>query len=751
MESGTRAASEAPESGTASLTIDPHELATVLGLTKRAVNKRASQECWRFEKAKGRGPGRRAFLVSSLPVDIQRRVLAAQCEVPAELAECLPASGADPDRAKECLSAWEEAPEGKRERARIRLEVVRALEEFKARTERGIRPFIKEYGERKIKLGDEVYKELPTVTRSKLAEWVERYQTDGIAGLVSRKGSGIPKTLIPREQQQFILGLVAQNAFNGPTAIWQAMKAKFRGQSASLSAVKRYTLWQREENPALWRYLESPDEYKNRYQLALGSSSAKAGYFLHWLEIDSTPADVMCNDNRRYTIIGLIDIFSRKCKFMVTLTSNSWGIAALLRTTFLDWGLCDNLVKDNGQDYASKMVNDALDALGVNCPKVPAFTPEAKPHVERSFRTLAHGLQERLAGFIGHNVAQRKAIESRKSFADRLGKRGETVELGLAPQELQRVVDEWVESVYHQRRHSGIHMSPNAKAASVAHLPRRIDDPRVLDILLAPSGTRTVGKKGVRYEGGSYWDNELIDWVGRKVLVRTEVVDAGRIFCFDPNSNRFICEAQDLALSGITVGEMIEAKKRANKRVKARAKALMRLASEVGDPVADELAAARARTRLLNLPVGAKVEGNPFVDGAREAIQAREAEQARAREGEAEQYQLEMDRAAYRLLGPSEPEETDPNVIRLPVPRQSTEIEADGRYFANARKRFEWLMTEQRARPLTPAEYQFLEDFREEWEGYSVMFWNGWDEEDKQWILSLAPHLIHRIEKRQEK
>ena len=214
-------------------------------------------------------------MVSGLPPDIQRRVLATRSDVPPELAECLPVQ-ADPERARRCVEGWEQAPEGKRERARIRLAVVRAFQEFKTRTERGIRPFLREYQERTIRLDADVYEALPELTRSKLNEWEQRYEVEGIAGLVSQKGAAIPRSFVPHEQQQLILGLAAKNPDIGPTAMWRALVVRYDRRAASCSAVKRFVAWQRHENPALWRYLESPDEYKNHHQLALGNCSEKA-------------------------------------------------------------------------------------------------------------------------------------------------------------------------------------------------------------------------------------------------------------------------------------------------------------------------------------------------------------------------------------------------------------------------------------------------------------------------------------------
>jgi hypothetical protein len=75
---------------------------------------------------------------------------------------------------------------------------------------------------------------------------------------------------------------------------------------------------------------------------------------------------------------------------------------------------------------------------------------------------------------------------------------------------------------------------------------RRIDDERTLDMILSPmpgQGFRTVTKKGIRLENTVYFAAELHPMVGKRVLVRIDQQDMGRIYCFDEsgeNSNTAI-------------------------------------------------------------------------------------------------------------------------------------------------------------------------------------------------------------------
>lgn len=60
-----------------------------------------------------------------------------------------------------------------------------------------------------------------------------------------------------------------------------------------------------------------------------------------------------------------------------------------------------------------------------------------------SVRTFQSGVVELLPGYIGHDVAGRKAINARRAFADRLGERDGAVEVRLNPDEFQDIADRW--------------------------------------------------------------------------------------------------------------------------------------------------------------------------------------------------------------------------------------------------------------------------------------------------------------------
>jgi len=452
------------------------DLAAILGKTRQAIEWRAKTEKWPFEPQTTRGGTRKLFPLKTLPPDIRRQILIHYGHIPEDMASYVP-EDFDQEKASRCMRAWDQALDWQKERAEARLKLLIAMREFKksrGSSSAAVQKFARLYSQREVPgLDPEIYDQVPKAGRSRLYEWERLYRTQGIAGLLPGHGPNRGQTAIGLDQQRFILGMAAQHPTWGSWRISNALRAKFGDQAAAKATVARFLKRRKEMDPAVYAFLNSPDQYKGRFQPALGNAAEKAERFLHYVELDSTPADVICSDGKRYTILGACDVFSRKCKFLVGKTSNSSMITGLLRDIITDWGIPEHIIKDHGKDYQSRTVMSALKALEVECPWIPPFTPESKPHIERVFRTLAHSLQEKLEKYIGHNVAERRAIEARRSFADRLMKRGRTVEVGLHPEELQEIIHRWTEDVYHQRKHSSLGMSPNAKAASVPYSPRR--------------------------------------------------------------------------------------------------------------------------------------------------------------------------------------------------------------------------------------------------------------------------------------
>ena len=62
----------------------------------------------------------------------------------------------------------------------------------------------------------------------------------------------------------------------------------------------------------------------------------------------------------------------------------------------------------------------------MNVSRSNAYSGWEKPHIERFFRTLSHGLIELLPAYIGHCVADRQVIEARKELCPAAGGEAQT-------------------------------------------------------------------------------------------------------------------------------------------------------------------------------------------------------------------------------------------------------------------------------------------------------------------------------------
>ena len=227
-----------------------------------------------------------------------------------------------------------------------------------------------------------------------------------------------------------------------------------------------------------------------------------------------------------------------------------------LRRAILAWGVPDWVRTDEGADYTSKHLRQALADLGIGHQVLRPFSPDEKPFIERVLGTLARDLFSQLPGFIGHSVADRQEIRSRQGFAARRGRADEELyHAELMPGELQECCDTWCDAVYGRRPHGGLRrMSPFEKACSWTRPVRRIEAERALDILLAEpagNGVRVVHKDGIRVDRGRYIAAELGARVGERVLVRRDPADLGRIFVFAPENGEFLAIAEDPERTGI--------------------------------------------------------------------------------------------------------------------------------------------------------------------------------------------------------
>jgi hypothetical protein len=430
---------------------------------------------------------------------------------------------------------------------------------------------------------------------------------------------GQSRSKLTVEIKNDIIGQIKDKPWLKVTHIYKELKARFDVNFKD-GAVRGFMAEWKGENHELFCFMTNPDKHKNLYPFSPGSMSEKATHFLHYLEMDSTPADVMCADGHRYTLIVAVDIFSRKAMVRVWPVSNRWGIASLFREVVLKWGVPEYLIKDNGQDYMSKHITQILAAFAIFAPVIPVFTPEAKPFVERFNRTMSHGLLPRLKGYISYHVAGRKDIEAQKTFQRRLMEKGAVIPFGGTPDELQARINQWLDEDYHQSVHRGEGMGvcPEAKAAQSLVPARRVTDEASLDLVLLPGEPRILGKKGVKVNGVTYVNPDMAFGQKCPVIVKEDPADAAHIWIFETNGVSK-CEAWAASAKKYTRADFRVAKNQQKKILREEIRAIETARPLIQDPDGEIRARKHAMKKVTAIILNTHHTNGALTEAARAA------------------------------------------------------------------------------------------------------------------------------------
>jgi transposase InsO family protein len=343
-----------------------------------------------------------------------------------------------------------------------------------------------------------------------------------------------------------VLVILAQHK-HASTRVMELLRAQF-SSLPSLRSLKRYILRIEREQKVLLTAERDPDKFKSMYRPALGRMDATVSYAHEMWEIDTTKADLMCTDGRK-AILGIIDRWSRRARFLVVESESAQSVRQMLVSTMLMWGVMPAILKvDNGSGFINASIIASLDAVGIKLDACLPGHPEDKPHIERVFGTFNRERASMLKGFTGHNVAQAQQLRARAK--KKTGRA--VVEAGIDSAELQRILDAWVDGTYHQRKHSMIGMPPMEKWQRSPESARAAPSESLLKIAFsAVIGSASVGKRGVRWKNGRYWADTLIPYMGQQVMLRWDEGDYGALYVFN-DAGDFIDTALNVERQGFS-------------------------------------------------------------------------------------------------------------------------------------------------------------------------------------------------------
>jgi putative transposase len=510
------------------------------------------------------------------------------------------------------------------------------------RSELALSSFADLYNGRLLQTPEWVLECIPRITARTLSVWLRLAKSGAVDRLgvdrgAARRGKGIFDEAEGGALRSKILTFIAHQPFLSADHVRTLCRDAFgdtlsyRGQAVPMPSVRAFQMALKQlkiVHKSELLALHNPDKFKSTLRVS-GSRAHLVQRLNEQWQIDASPADMLCTDGR-HSIYVCVDVWSRRMIVSVSRTPRAEAVGLLIKKALLAWGVPERIKTDNGSDFIARATKRLFASLHIEAETSAAFSPEQKGVVERAIGTLQRDFMPLLPGFIGHSVADRKAIENRKAFSARLGQDdARAFHVDLSAAELSRYLDLLIEDRYNQRAHGGIDkMTPFTKAASYLGQIRLIDDEAALSVLLAPiaggNGLRTLQKQGLRINGSHYLIPGIMP--GETVFVRMDPADLGRAYIFRPDGETFIGLAICPDLAGIDPAAALAAAQAAQKQYIAAHVAPIRKEAAKIKPrdMVDAIVrqAAKDAGNLVEFPPAATPHHTPALTSAREVVEA---------------------------------------------------------------------------------------------------------------------------------
>ena len=452
------------------------------------------------------------------------------------------------------------------------------------------------------------------VTANKLYDWQRKYKRGGLDALVDERDNNKTLKLEELGLAQLCVELILACKGMGKVDITNIYKSlnyhaiknslinfeDFQGKRdevVSYEVVNRFVNNYLNKNKLVKNIiLYGEDGAVGRGLPALGISNYAVSTVNQVVEIDGSPLDLICNASelcdligwqnvsavfkdkdefesyvkewqKRYTIIALIDTYSGVATFHISETENSLAIARAVAKYIVRYGKPKVIKGDNGKAFKSEYMREVLGALEIEYKAVRAYSGWLKPYVERNFRALQHSFSANLAGFIGHNISQRQAIEFFRSKKERRLKRGYKTNLMSLKNlnEVQELMDMYAEKFlntrYLERLGTTCAAAYSAKVGDAMYM-----NAISISARLSKRELKHVHKKGVSID--NVWYYNLAMFAYERVFVNQNVNNINECFVWSEN-NEFIGVASTLDLElGVSAEEARTTQKLFNKRLK---------------------------------------------------------------------------------------------------------------------------------------------------------------------------------------
>jgi transposase InsO family protein len=313
------------------------------------------------------------------------------------------------------------------------------------------------------------------VPRRTLEDWWYAYQRGGFAALhpKARSDRGVPRVLTPDQERHILEQVQAHPAI--PVKVlyrqWKEADPKLPALSAVYRALQRQALDQRSRRYLVRQALSGPTKaFEAPWVNELWMTDFSPGPFLQVPGQKGTLATHLC---------AIIDDHSRVVPHAAYyLAADTRSFHQSLKQALRRRGLPRKLYTDQGGPFTNDHTRVICANLGIRLLHAKPYHAWSKGKIERWFLTVQSDFEAGL----------------------RLP--------GQAPaslEELNARLADWLQTVYHVRRHEGIGMSPNERFAQGSRQVRPLDPHLDLDRLFYAQLFRVVRKDGtVRLDNQLY-------------------------------------------------------------------------------------------------------------------------------------------------------------------------------------------------------------------------------------------------------
>lgn len=557
--------------------ISAEEIALVMGITKRGINKRAKAEGWTGRKLQARGGSYSVYFVSTLPDDVQRAYAASlKMDLQALQTALKPASDAEKKvliisyngrgAVTKAIKPLEASSEAGLRIAAMRVKLIEAYSQSGLSAKAFIAAY--EAGEVAADLRERLGRWGNIHTQSNFYKnWLAVYQKHGIAGLIPqydrrRGGAGAS---FDEKAKEIINSLYLD--LRKPSAASVTRDLAQFGYDLKYVTVNRYIK-------------EIPNSVKVFYR---EGQKAYHDKFDPYIERDYTLFKAMewgCGDHHIFDFVIMhegrifrpwvtlfMDMRSRTITgWWIDVVPNTLTIMRAFSMSVEQYGLFENMLVDNGKDFRSEwfagsewkerrtkpeketleLIEGVLQDCKTNVHFATPYRGQSKP-VERFFRSVCELFSKTQDFYVGSNTVD--APEDKKLFWGRINGR-DKIEVTYTLEQLRRDFEQFVTWFNSSWQHSGQGMdgkTPNTVFAETFECKREMPE-EYRKYVFTVREKRVIQRNGVSMDGISYYNSEMARLIGEKVEIRRDINDIGKaaifslpdlVYQFDAESDLF--------------------------------------------------------------------------------------------------------------------------------------------------------------------------------------------------------------------